>query len=265
MSEKLAGRLKQLALGRVAGKLPGLFVAENRGAVNAKVAGALLGGDARRQLFLQQPVQAGSGASRAVRHHQFNAAAFGGVEMPAQLVRRLAAHALHQPVPLDGAGREILPRPAATLGNRQRGGQARDIGYFGENAGEVGVAGGHGRLPCEMFHARFDAINATPYDTAFDERADNMLMHLGSNDDFTDWDQGGDGAFRVLFERLMLTEVVMAAILVKKTPVITRIPLGMSEHQQAVALLLMYLLGPSRVIDRAILPARPPGHLRPLN
>lgn len=113
-----------------------------------------------------------------------------------------------------------------------------------------------------MFTMRWDAINATPYSTEFDEIVDGALAQMAMADHFDGWEELPAGAWRVLAERLLYSEAVLAAMWAKEPEtVIDRLPAGLSPERQSKALLLKYLLGSGRTIDRQMLRAKPDGSL----
>jgi hypothetical protein len=112
-----------------------------------------------------------------------------------------------------------------------------------------------------MFTARAGAIAATPYDTAFDGDADLALTHLAQTDNFAAWDRLSAGAWRVLQERLVYSGVVVMLQKAEGAEVIGGLPEGLDRQSRARALLLRFLLGEARTIDRRVLPARPDGSL----
>jgi hypothetical protein len=114
-----------------------------------------------------------------------------------------------------------------------------------------------------MFVAKFDVLQDVPYSTAFDEEADIALMALAMRNSFDAMDGTSAGAWRVLYERLSYTQVVMLANEAAKKPVISRLPEGLSETEQAIAIGLQFLLGGARTIDRRLLPKSKPGKLPP--
>ena len=108
-----------------------------------------------------------------------------------------------------------------------------------------------------MFTARWNAIMSVNYSTAFDEEADNALAHLAMTDDLAAWNEISAGAWRVLAERLQYCEVVLVANMATAPDAIpNRLPKGLSRDQEARALLLRYLLGRGRTIDRDVLPEK---------
>ena len=110
-----------------------------------------------------------------------------------------------------------------------------------------------------LFTARPDIINAAPYSTVFDEDADAALLALARDDDLASWETLSAGGWRVLLERLIYSEVVVIANQVAGTLVIARLPPGLTRQQEARTLLLQFLLGGGRTIDRRLLPAQAPG------
>jgi hypothetical protein len=108
-----------------------------------------------------------------------------------------------------------------------------------------------------LFTERWDAISATPYSVEFDDEADLALLQLAATDKMSGWEQLSAGAWRVLAERLLYCEVVLAAMGAQEPEAIMdRLPQGLKAGQQAHALLLKYLLGHGRTIDRQVLPLR---------
>lgn len=112
-----------------------------------------------------------------------------------------------------------------------------------------------------MFTARFDAIRATRYSTAFDDEADRALMHMARHDTMDGWERMTAGAWRVMYERLAYCEIVALANEAAKKPFIAHLPVGLDRQSQGRALLLMFLLGHGRTIDRRLLPQSPDGSL----
>lgn len=113
------------------------------------------------------------------------------------------------------------------------------------------------------FTGRMDAIKAAPYSTDFDEEADGALSALAATDSFDTWDGLSVGAWRVLYERLAYCEVVVLANVAAGTEVIDHLPPGLNRQSTERALLLRYLLGHGRTIDRRLLPRSQPGKLPP--
>ena len=108
-----------------------------------------------------------------------------------------------------------------------------------------------------IFTARWDAMMSVKYNDAFDEEADNALANLAMTDSFVAWEQLSAGTWRVLVERLQYCEVVLAAnMAVVPNSISNRLPIGLTRDQEARALLLRYLLGQGRTIDRQILPVK---------
>lgn len=106
-----------------------------------------------------------------------------------------------------------------------------------------------------MFSARWAAINATPFNSDFDESADMALVQLAAKDSFDDWDRLPAGIWRVIGDRLMYSQIVLAVMMFKEPDrIIDRLPQGLTQQEQSKALLLKYLLGHGRSIDRHILP-----------
>lgn len=114
-----------------------------------------------------------------------------------------------------------------------------------------------------MFTERNDAIKLVAYNTAFDGEADGALAHLARFDTFDGWNEMSAGAWRVISERLLYAETVAAANEAHGEPVIAHLPVGLDRKSRARALLLMFLLGGARTIDRRLLPERPDGSLPP--
>lgn len=110
-----------------------------------------------------------------------------------------------------------------------------------------------------LFAPRHEEISATPYSTAFDDAADAALLTLARDDDLSSWEALSAGAWRVLMERLVYSEVVAIANVLAGTPVIARLPPGLTRQQEGRALLLQFLLGGGRSIDRKLLPTPAPG------
>lgn len=106
-----------------------------------------------------------------------------------------------------------------------------------------------------FFSPRFDLIKATKYDEAFIENADGALANLAMKNSMDDWETLNAGTLRVLSERLLYTETVLAVMMVKEPETITDgLPQGLSQIVQSRALLLKYLLGHARKIDRRVFP-----------
>ena len=113
-----------------------------------------------------------------------------------------------------------------------------------------------------MITARYDAINTTRYSMEFDNVADGALAQMAMSDSFAGWEELPAGGWRVISERLLYSEVVLGVMAAKEQgTVIDRLPLGLTKERQAKALLLKYLLGHGRTIDRKVLPTRPDGSL----
>ncbi|MFC2254876.1 hypothetical protein ACETRX_35140 [Labrys portucalensis] len=112
-----------------------------------------------------------------------------------------------------------------------------------------------------LFTPRVAAITATAFSTQFDEEADGALAMLARTDSFASWERMSAGAWRVLYERHLYTLVVMDANAALSEPVISRLPSGLTRQSQARALLLQFLLGGARSIDRQLLPLSKPGTL----
>ena len=108
-----------------------------------------------------------------------------------------------------------------------------------------------------MFTARWDAITATPFNADFDEIADRALIHVAATDSFSEWDRLPAGGWRVISDRLMYSSVVLTVMAAKHPDSITdRLPQGLKPEEESKALLLKYLLGHGRSIDRHVLPLK---------
>lgn len=114
-----------------------------------------------------------------------------------------------------------------------------------------------------LFTARFDAITATDFSTVFDEEADGALMDLAWHDRIA-WDGLSVGAWRVLFDRHEYALIVAMANKTAGVAVIAGLPRGLSEEEQSRALLLQFLLGGARTIDRRLLPKSRSGRVPPI-
>lgn len=112
-----------------------------------------------------------------------------------------------------------------------------------------------------LFHARHQAIAATRYDDAFDEEADGALALVAMSDTFSGWDELTAGAWRVLAERWTYAGTVAAANAAMNNPVIGHLPIGLDRQSRARAVLLQFLLGGARTIDRRLLRPMPDGSL----
>ena len=110
-----------------------------------------------------------------------------------------------------------------------------------------------------LFTPRWDAIEATPYSETFDAEADEALVLLAKVDSFDHWDGLSAGAWRVLFERLAFLEVVILANEAEGAKVFTGVPRALDQRSRSRMLLLTFLLGPARTIDRGVLPKSDPG------
>ncbi|KIC38129.1 hypothetical protein RA27_20370 [Ruegeria sp. ANG-R] len=110
-----------------------------------------------------------------------------------------------------------------------------------------------------MFTARYDAIKSAPFDRIHDEETDGALCQLAMTDSFAGWDGLSAGGWRVMIERLIWSETVIAANAAQNNPVIAHLPEGLDRMSSAKALLLMYLLGGGRDVDTRTLDARPRG------
>lgn len=104
-----------------------------------------------------------------------------------------------------------------------------------------------------LFTARHEAINAVPYDAAFDEEADGALIALARFDNFDLWDEMSASGWRVMLERWTYAMVVAGANAVAKNPVMIRLPQGLDHARQARAALIMLLTGGARTIDPRLL------------
>lgn len=114
-----------------------------------------------------------------------------------------------------------------------------------------------------LFIGRLDVIKATPYSKQFDVTADGALGAMAMTDSFASWEEMPAGAWRVLYERFVYCSTVVAANMAAGTPVIDQVPAGLAPEKTARALLLRYLLGHGRTIDRRVLPLSAPGTLPP--
>lgn len=112
-----------------------------------------------------------------------------------------------------------------------------------------------------MFTARSDIIDATRYNTSYDAEADAALAYLAQHNSFAAWDQMSAGAWRIINERLIYTAVVFAANEAARNPVIAHHPIGLDRQSSARALMLEFLLGGARIIDRKLLREKPDGSL----
>ncbi len=110
-----------------------------------------------------------------------------------------------------------------------------------------------------MFTGRHDAIEATKYSKRFDGEADGALSYLATENETDGWDKMSAGAWRVLQERLTYCLIVICANKYEKVDVIDRLPAGLDRKEQSNALLLKYLLGHGRTVDRKVLPVSKPG------
>ncbi len=110
-----------------------------------------------------------------------------------------------------------------------------------------------------MFTAQYDIINSVPFDTSFDEEADGALCQLAMVDSFDGWDAMSAGAWRVMSERLLWSQTVLAVNAARETEVIAHLPIGLDRQSKARALMLMYLFGGGRSIDSRMLRERPDG------
>ena len=104
-----------------------------------------------------------------------------------------------------------------------------------------------------LFTPRMAAINATPYDTLFDEEADGALIWLARFDNFELWDKMSAGGWRVMYERFSYAIVVAGANAAAGTEVMTRLPQGLDHQSQCRAAMLQFLLGGARTIDPRLL------------
>ena len=112
-----------------------------------------------------------------------------------------------------------------------------------------------------LFRARMDGFTNVPYNTAFDDEADGALAHMARFDTFERWGELSAGAWRVLYERFVYAQAVVLANEAAKEPVIGHLPVGLDRDAQSKALLLKFLLGGARTIDRELLPPTADGSL----
>jgi len=106
-----------------------------------------------------------------------------------------------------------------------------------------------------MLTARWDALAGTPFNAEFDEVADMALVQVAATDSFASWDNLVVGAWRVISDRLMYCEIVLGVTAAREPKgVMARLPQGLERNRQTKALLLKYLLGHGRTIDRRVLP-----------
>lgn len=105
-----------------------------------------------------------------------------------------------------------------------------------------------------LFTPRMDAIRATAYSDAFDDQADAALAALARDNDLASWNELDAGTWRVLYERLAYSETVMVVNMLAGTPSIGRLPRGLDDASRSRAVLLQFLLGGGRSIDRRLLP-----------
>jgi hypothetical protein len=110
-----------------------------------------------------------------------------------------------------------------------------------------------------MFTARSDIVSSVEYDTVFDDEVDGALCKLAVVDDFGSWDEMTAGGWRVMSERLLWSETVIAANAASDVDVIAHLPAGLNRQSSARALMLMYLLGGGRTIDPRVLDKRRDG------
>ncbi|MFO0729378.1 MAG: hypothetical protein U0361_00020, partial [Nitrospiraceae bacterium] len=109
---------------------------------------------------------------------------------------------------------------------------------------------------------RMDGFVNVAYDTAFDNEADNGLMLIAYDNGFDRVDAVVKaGGWRVLFERLAYSATAVALSLAAGEDDISILPLGLNNHERAIALGLAYLGGEGRTIDRRVLPLSPRGTL----
>jgi hypothetical protein len=108
-----------------------------------------------------------------------------------------------------------------------------------------------------MFTARWDAITAVAFNEAFDDEADGALAECAISDSFAGWEALSAGGWRVLSDRLLYCELVLSVQWAREPEtIIDRLPRGLSADRQTKALLLKYLLGHGRTIDRHVLPIK---------
>lgn len=107
-----------------------------------------------------------------------------------------------------------------------------------------------------MFTARYDIINSVPYDMVFDGEVDGALCQLAQLNSFDGWDEMSAGAWRVMSERLLWSETVIAVNAAQDKQVIAHLPVGLDRQSSARALMIMYLLGGGRTIDPKMLRER---------
>ncbi|NVM42017.1 hypothetical protein HWX16_16940 [Ochrobactrum intermedium] len=108
-----------------------------------------------------------------------------------------------------------------------------------------------------MFTGRWDAIMSVSFNAAFEEEADMGLVQLAATNSFKDWERLSAGAWRVINERMMYSEVVLSLTMAREPKsIMDRLPQGLGSDQQTIALLLKYLLGHGRTIDRRVLPVK---------
>lgn len=110
-----------------------------------------------------------------------------------------------------------------------------------------------------LFTGRTGVISATPYSTDFDDAADDALAQMALEDSFASWEGISAGTWRVLQERFVYCSTVVAANMAAGKEVIDHLPSGLPPKARARALLLRYLLGHGRTIDRRLLPKAPIG------
>lgn len=110
-----------------------------------------------------------------------------------------------------------------------------------------------------LFTPRWDGLQATSYSEAFDREADEALLRLAERDSLDHWEDLSAGAWRVLWERLAFLEVVILANEAAGTKVFTGVPRSLDNLSRSRMLLLTFLLGPARTIDRDVLPRSEPG------
>jgi len=109
-----------------------------------------------------------------------------------------------------------------------------------------------------MLTARWNAIAATSFNTDFDEIADRALVQVAATDSFASWDEHlPAGGWRVISDRLLYSQIVLCVMATKEPKAIMDgLPRGLTRDQENNALLLKYLLGHGRSIDRRVLPIR---------
>jgi len=105
-----------------------------------------------------------------------------------------------------------------------------------------------------LFSKRWGAIQATAFNAEFDGLADDALARVSMDDSFASWEQLPAGVWRVISDRLMYCEICLSVVMAQDDRVTDHLPQGLRKDQQLKALLLKYLLGHGRTIDRHVLP-----------